>query len=511
MTDGRADHGMGENGHAMERRQADTERVQRARAGDEAAFGELYDAWFDRVYDLAFRILRDPNATADVAQDTFLTAWRGLADLRDPDAFGGWIRRIARNAALNRRKRDQRARPVDSEAMAVIEAAGPSGASAPAGFRVEDRVGTVHDPARIAEDAELAELVWSAAGALGERDAGIVDLLVRHDLAPAEMAEVMGINRNHANQLAHRARARLRDAIRARVLWRGGDPECEELAAVLTTANVTQFGSDAVRVITAHADECEQCAERRRLRLAPATLFGATPFLIAPDAVREGIADALAGEGVPMQGSTRSANARRRRSRMRRGLVAAAIAAVVLLSAVVTAVAMTGGDETTAPAPPAPVTTEVATTTSTTTTTTVVAAPPPPASEETLPTSPAQGTAPTTSPPIAAPSPPPPPSPPVTYNAQITMTPSSAAEPYFAGATEPTLQWSTSGGAVVAVQGPGFSSGALSGASPRICPNQPAGSWSVCTAAPGVYTYTLTLYDGLGTPVLVRTATLTIT
>src|SRR5919109_1112686 len=120
---------MGHNESAMAT-PSDAELVERARAGDQGAFGALYDTWFDRVYDLAFRVVRDGSAAADVAQDTFLAAWRELDGLDDPAAFGGWIRRIARNTALNHRKKEQRAQPVDAEAMAVIEATGPSTAAA---------------------------------------------------------------------------------------------------------------------------------------------------------------------------------------------------------------------------------------------------------------------------------------------------------------------------------------------------------------------------------------------
>ncbi len=293
---------MGHNESAMAT-PSDAELVERARAGDQSAFGALYDSWFDRVYDLAYRVVRDGNAAADVAQDTFLAAWRELDGLTDPAAFGGWIRRIARNTALNRRKKDQRAQPVDTKAMAVIEAAGPSAASAPAGFRVEDRLGAADDPARAAEDAELAGLVWESADALGERDATVVDLQLRHDLGPAEIAEVIDVNRNHANQLVHRVRNRLGDAVRARVLWRGGEPVCTDLQAALADAGVTSFGPDAVRVATAHAEHCEECSERRRLRLEPTALFAATPLLVAPVALKGRIASALADEGVPMDGS----------------------------------------------------------------------------------------------------------------------------------------------------------------------------------------------------------------
>src|SRR5579871_525905 len=76
--------------------------VARALANDPTAFGELYDRWFDRVLDLAYRIVLDTNTAADVARDAFLAAYRNLGRLEDPRAFGGWLLRITRTRAIDR-------------------------------------------------------------------------------------------------------------------------------------------------------------------------------------------------------------------------------------------------------------------------------------------------------------------------------------------------------------------------------------------------------------------------
>ncbi len=46
--------------------------VEAARAGDQSAFGQLFDTWFDRVHDLSRRIVKDPGVASEVAQDAFL-------------------------------------------------------------------------------------------------------------------------------------------------------------------------------------------------------------------------------------------------------------------------------------------------------------------------------------------------------------------------------------------------------------------------------------------------------
>ncbi|HEX6420186.1 MAG TPA: sigma-70 family RNA polymerase sigma factor [Acidimicrobiales bacterium] len=267
-------------------RSADAALVAAARAGDGAAFGRLFDRWFDPVYDVAWRIVRDRDTAAEVAQDVFLAAWQGLDRLEQPGSFGGWVRRIARNRALNRLERERRSRP-DVERVAAVLDRSP---------------GDVDMTATLSE-REQHELVWAAAGALGERDASLLDLHLRHGLGAAAIAEELGVTANNAHQLLHRLRGKLAGAIRAWVLWRAGEGRCAGLDRALAAGGLTTFGPEAVRVIGRHAEGCGGCGERQRLRLAPEALFSAMPIMIAPPLVRAEAAAALAEAGVPMAGS----------------------------------------------------------------------------------------------------------------------------------------------------------------------------------------------------------------
>ena len=80
----------------------DGDLVRAAVAGDERAFGELFDRWIDRVVAVAAQVVRDQSLAGDVAQDVLIGAWRKLDQLREPEAFGPWILRSARNAASAR-------------------------------------------------------------------------------------------------------------------------------------------------------------------------------------------------------------------------------------------------------------------------------------------------------------------------------------------------------------------------------------------------------------------------
>ncbi len=61
-----------------------------------------------RVYSVALRVVRDPELAADVVQETFIRAWRGLSRFRGDSTVGTWLHRIAVNTALTARRRAAR-------------------------------------------------------------------------------------------------------------------------------------------------------------------------------------------------------------------------------------------------------------------------------------------------------------------------------------------------------------------------------------------------------------------
>jgi RNA polymerase sigma-70 factor (ECF subfamily) len=71
-------------------------------AGDDNAYGELVRRRQNTIRQLFRRLCREPALADDLAQQTFLQAWRSVATLKSPGAFGGWLRRLAINTWLQR-------------------------------------------------------------------------------------------------------------------------------------------------------------------------------------------------------------------------------------------------------------------------------------------------------------------------------------------------------------------------------------------------------------------------
>lgn len=85
----------------MDDRQIDQDLVARAQAGDHQAFELLVLKYQRRLTRLLFRFIKDEHEVNDVAQETFIKAYRALPNFRGDSAFYTWLYRIAINTAKN--------------------------------------------------------------------------------------------------------------------------------------------------------------------------------------------------------------------------------------------------------------------------------------------------------------------------------------------------------------------------------------------------------------------------
>jgi RNA polymerase sigma-70 factor, ECF subfamily len=79
---------------------AETTLAGLAISGDDSAYAELVRRRQSWIRDLLRRLCRDPTLADDLAQQSFLQAWRRVRTLQSPAAFGGWLRKIAVNTWL---------------------------------------------------------------------------------------------------------------------------------------------------------------------------------------------------------------------------------------------------------------------------------------------------------------------------------------------------------------------------------------------------------------------------
>jgi len=85
----------------MGEREVDQQLVVRAQHGDQQAFGLLVSKYQRKLARLLSRLIRDPTEVEDVAQETFIKAYRALGSFRGDSAFYTWLYRIGINTAKN--------------------------------------------------------------------------------------------------------------------------------------------------------------------------------------------------------------------------------------------------------------------------------------------------------------------------------------------------------------------------------------------------------------------------
>ncbi len=84
------------------------ELVERARAGDREAFGQLFERYNQLVFGIVLRRVRNVEDARDLTSEVFLQVHAKLGSLREPKAFAGWLRSIASRMSINFLQRDGR-------------------------------------------------------------------------------------------------------------------------------------------------------------------------------------------------------------------------------------------------------------------------------------------------------------------------------------------------------------------------------------------------------------------
>lgn len=174
-----------------------------AAVGDAASFALLVERYEHRVYRLACRLTTEADA-ADILQETFLRAFRGVASFRGESRFGTWLYQIATNACFMHRRTRAR-QPTESldPFLPGFDAAGRHDAT-PEALRVVCRIDELIDRAALASKARdgLARLPDIYRDAFVLRDL--------EDMPTADVATVLGIEPAAVRQRVHRARLMLR-------------------------------------------------------------------------------------------------------------------------------------------------------------------------------------------------------------------------------------------------------------------------------------------------------------
>ncbi len=178
--------------------------VHRAQQGDYAAFEALVAKYGQRLYGLAFRIVRRAHDAEEVVQQTFLSVIEHLKDFREEARFSTWLMRIATNHALVllRKRSRQRTVPLDENRTADHSDSLPHPQ-----FIAQWR----ETPERIASRHETQELLAAALDQLDDKYRLVFLLRDVEELSTKETAEALEISVPNVKVRLLRARLMLRE------------------------------------------------------------------------------------------------------------------------------------------------------------------------------------------------------------------------------------------------------------------------------------------------------------
>jgi RNA polymerase sigma factor (sigma-70 family) len=243
---------------------SDERLVARVRAGSEAAFTVLWERYHRQLLSYCRHMLGSHHEAEDAVQQVFANAYRDMVRSDRPLRVRPWLYRIARNQCISTLRSR---RPVDELDDEEPARAGLSD-------QLEGR-------------ADLRDLLRDlAALPAAQREALLLAEL--HDNSHADVAEIVGCDREKVKSLVFQARASLISARQAR------EASCEEIQRQLS---VLRGGSLRRGLLRRHLADCEACrlfhAEVKRQRAALAIVLPVTPVGV----LKLGAASALAASG----------------------------------------------------------------------------------------------------------------------------------------------------------------------------------------------------------------------
>lgn len=160
-----------------------------AAAGDDRAFARIYEAHRQRLYRLAYGILLDASEAREAVQEAFLRLHRAAPTWEPRAAIGTWLYRVVLNHCLGLKQRLLRfAKP-----MFTAQAPSPS-----------------PSPERQAVLAQAVSVVAASLATLPPKQRAVACLFLEAELAPSEIAGLVGLTPNATRVNLHRALERLR-------------------------------------------------------------------------------------------------------------------------------------------------------------------------------------------------------------------------------------------------------------------------------------------------------------
>lgn len=173
------------------------ELVQRAVEGDKEAFTNLYMLTYSEVYHIVKVFIHNEDTAQDIVQETYYKSLRKIKQLKEPDKFPVWIKKIAVNTAK------AHLRKVDWVLFSEADGEGGKSIAELQDERLE------HIPEIVVDQAETKELIDQILGELDEKQRMVVGMFYYEQMSVNEIAEALNCSVNTVKSRLNYARKKI--------------------------------------------------------------------------------------------------------------------------------------------------------------------------------------------------------------------------------------------------------------------------------------------------------------
>jgi RNA polymerase sigma-70 factor (ECF subfamily) len=165
----------------------------RAKAGEQAAFGEIYNLFFKKIYRFIFFRVGHKEVAEDLAEEVFLKAFAKISSINEAKAFEGWVYQIARNLVIDYYRQKK-------STVALEE--------------IENTLEYETNVIDVVNLQEQQKIFLKLLKELGAEQQVVIKLKFLEDLENGEIAELMGKNEGAIRVIQHRAILKLQELIK---------------------------------------------------------------------------------------------------------------------------------------------------------------------------------------------------------------------------------------------------------------------------------------------------------
>jgi len=256
---------------------SDQRLVQSAIRGNRKAFRELFERYFQALYNYALTLTRNPAQAEDITQEAFIRAHTNLSKLGPPWNFHAWIFRTARNYFIDQIRRERETDPLEDERQVI--STGPS-------------------PEKETFSREVSVRVHSTLDRLPDRQREILMLRELQGFSYSEIGRIMDLSDSNVKVSLHRARAAFQESYGISLLLEDPQGDCLEAGELLDSLHDGEDLLDRELFVKEHLKVCEACQKRRDLLIKQTTILGAFIPVVPPKGLASRILEQIPGPGA---------------------------------------------------------------------------------------------------------------------------------------------------------------------------------------------------------------------